>query len=113
MGIYDIIHVNKIICPQCGEDNDNFEFHIKLLKNYSKMHSFTFPDIIDQEKGSYPIEGVCSYCSALVKGKVLVEDQLLKKITYWVENCPVKIIRADFEKSYIELKILSNSQEKN
>lgn len=102
--MYDRILVKKISCPQCGEDNDHFEFQSESFKNYSKMQVFNFPDFVMEEDGSYPAIGVCLYCSGQIQGKVLVKNNLMIKITYWVENCPVKNIQADFESAFREIK---------
>lgn len=104
MGVYDIILIKKISCPQCGEEIDNFEFNTKNLINYSKLHIFKFPDFIIEEDGQILVEGPCVYCSGTIKGKVLIHNNLIKKITYWVENCPVKSISANFEDAFKEIK---------
>jgi hypothetical protein len=96
--MYDMISIEKITCPHCRQENVDFEFQCQSFSNL--LFKYEFPDTINNvADGKYEIHGICDICSSFIKGKVFVENELLKKISYWVENCPVHFIVADMEHS--------------
>lgn len=100
--MYDLLIVEKAECPHCRQTNLDLEFQLVAVSG--RLVKFSFPDImLPHPDGKHDMDSVCQICSSYIKGRVLVENTLSKKIYYWVENCPTLIIVANLEDSLREI----------
>lgn len=95
--MYDIIFLEKIVCPHCRQELTEFEFQTKELSSLLKRYEF--PDHVNKDDGKYELSGLCDICGSFIRGSLFIKNGVMRKISYTVENCPIYFIKAELEES--------------